>query len=120
MNNNSTHRIYNLPTQKKSHLSRCSNGQVVAYRKGTQIMYGENPLALECREFIDEESAMRALRHIASVDQAQRMGKVCRDCGVPPAEATCAINNGGVHRTETRTMAEIEVVDAESQIARVH
>lgn len=121
MTNNSTHLIQNLPSQHKSNLSRASTGQIIAYRNGIRIMFGEDPNRLECREFTSEESAMDAIRSIAHVDQADRMGKVCKDCGLPPTTmVSCPKTNDGAHRTEMRRVPEIDVQDCESRVARLN
>jgi len=119
MNNNNTHLIHNMPTQRKSHLSRRATGMVIAYRNGTKIMYGENPGNLIPQEYISEEHALAALRHLAFIDQSQRCGRVCKDCGYPPAElVVCPANPDGAHRTEMRNVPEIEVVDGEPRVVR--
>lgn len=93
---------------------------VIAYRNGTKIMYGEDPQHLQSREFTSEEFAMRALTHIATVDQSERMGKVCKDCGMPPTEAiTCTESTDGSHKIELRKVPVIETIDADLRIKRV-
>ncbi len=120
MNNNSTHLIQKHGSSGKADLSRSNTGMVIAYKNGTKIMYGEDPQRLQCREFISEDAALDALTHIATVDQSERMGKVCKDCGLPPTEAiTCPRTNDGSHRIEMRKVPEIEVVDTDKRIKRV-
>lgn len=119
MNNNVTHLIHNMPTQKKSHLSRRATGMVIAYRNGSKVMYGENLAALIPHEYLTEDHAMVALRHLAFIDQSQRMNIVCKDCGHPTADlAACPANPDGEHRVEVRAVPEIEIIDGEPKIVR--
>ncbi len=119
MTNNSTHILHNMPTQRKSLLSRRSTGLVIAYRNGTKIMYGENPQMLAAHEYITEDAAMTGLRVLAAIDQSQRVGRVCKDCGHVPAElVVCPATSDGAHRTEMRNVPEIESVDGEPKIVR--
>jgi len=121
MNNNSTHLIQNLPSQHKSNLSRVGTGQVIAYRNGIRIMFGEDPNRLECREFISEDAALEALRVIAHTDQGDRMGKFCKYCGMPPTTTvSCPKTNDGSHQTEMRWVPEIDVQDCDQRVARLN
>lgn len=121
MNKYNTHLIQNFLSSGRSVLSRMSSGQVIGYRNANKIMFGENPMNLGCWEFISDDHAMQALKRIAALDQAQRIGKVCKDCGMPPAElSVCPSNPDGAHRTEMRAVPAIEVADGDVPLVRVH
>lgn len=92
---------------------------VIAYRNGTKIMYGENPSALTPQEYLTEDHAMTALRILAAIDQSQRVGRVCKDCGHVPAElVVCPATSDGAHRTEMRNVPKIESVDGDIRVVR--
>lgn len=119
MTNTATHIITHVPAENRSFLSRKANGQIFGYRNGTQLMFGDDPRQLEARSFMSEPDAMEALRHLAHVDQAHLMGRICRSCGMPQTDRViCPKTNGGVHVTETRNVPEIEVVDGPSLVCR--
>lgn len=98
---NNTHLIQDYPSKKHSVLSRAVDGMVLAYRNDTKVAFGENPKALEFRDFIDSTYAMKALRKIADEDwfHFQRS----KDANL----------------TADEVAARIEEVDAESRIVRV-
>ena len=121
MTNNATHLIQHYATSKPSRsiLSRANDGMVVGARNGIKVVWGEDPAAQSGRQFITEEHAAKFLRQVAEADQQQRRGKVCKYCGMPPAEMTiCPSVNGGTHMIDYGESARIEEEDGEMRVLR--